>query len=282
MKNENKEKSYFKLGLFILIGLILIVSGLIIFGAGKIFERTVNVETYFDESIQGITKGSPVKYRGMRIGYVKEIAFASEVYKDLNNKDINEIEIAENYIYVKIAIISPFFTQMTERELHSMLERRVSEGLRIKLTMQGLTGVAYLELNVVDPQRNIPLKITWQPKNFYIPSTPSMFKELTENMQNFFNEFKAINFQQLLNNISIFIESAQHVAKKTNILLNKSDHLIVEIDRTVSHINVPLEMMLQNLQITSDNLRSFSEQIKRSPSQLLRSSSPPPLDPGQL
>lgn len=293
MKNRDVENSYFKLGIFIIVGLFLIITSLIVFGAGKIFERTVNIETYFDESIQGITKGSAVKYRGMQIGYVKEIAFASEIYKkDLNkydndknpdsNIDSEDVKKIEGYIYVKIAIISSYFTQMNERDLHSMFKRKVLDGLRIKLTMQGLTGVAYLELNVVDPKKNIPLKITWQPKNFYIPSTSSMLREFTENVQNFFNEFKAMNLEQLFNNISLFTESAQHVAKKTDILMSKMDHLLIEINRTVSHSNLPLEMILQNLQITSDNLRSFSEQIKRSPSQLLRSVSPPSLDPGKL
>ncbi|MBF0362392.1 MAG: MCE family protein [Oligoflexia bacterium] len=282
MKNHNTETNYFKLGLFILVGLILTVVSIIVFGAGKLFEKKVIVETYFDESIQGITKGSAVKYRGMQIGYVKDIAFASEIYNELNKNAKEELKIIESYIYVKIAIISPFFTQMSEEELKSMLERRVAEGLRIKLTMQGLTGIAYLELNVVDPPKHYPLKITWQPKYFYIPSTPSMLKEFTVSVQNFFDEFKAINLQKLFLSISLFAESAQQLATKSDVLLSKTDHLLFEIDRNLSHIDVPLEVTLQNIQTISENLRSFSEQIKRSPSQLLRSASPPPFDPEKL
>ncbi|MBF0314848.1 MAG: MCE family protein [Oligoflexia bacterium] len=282
MLNRSTENNYFKLGLFVLVGLILMVIALVIFGAGKLFQRTVNIETYFDESIQGIVEGSPVKYRGMKIGHVKTIAFVSEIYKYRTPKNPELSQLGEGYIYVKISITSSFFTQMNTSELKSMLEKSVAEGLRVKLTPQGLTGVAYLELNMVTPQRNPPIKIAWSPKDFYIPSTPSLIREFTEEAQDFFRQLRSLNLQQLFQNILLFAESAHRVAEKTDHLIAKTDHLMTSIERTVGHVDAPLEMVLQNLQITSENLRLFSEKIKVNPAQILRSSSPPPLDPRKL
>ena len=67
--------NYFKLGLFILIGFFFLASTVIILGAGKLFTRTITLETYINESINGLEVGSTVKYRGVKIGAVKRIGF---------------------------------------------------------------------------------------------------------------------------------------------------------------------------------------------------------------
>ena len=47
-------------------------------GAGNVFKRTVTIETYFDESVQGLDVGSAVKYRGVQIGRVTRIGFTCD------------------------------------------------------------------------------------------------------------------------------------------------------------------------------------------------------------
>jgi ABC-type transporter Mla subunit MlaD len=109
MKDNNTEISYFKIGTFVLVGLGLIVFALLVFSSGKLFQRIVYVETYFEESIQGISEGAPVKYRGLQIGYVKEIAFTNEIYP--SHEDFG-VKIHNRSIYVKIAITSRLFTEL--------------------------------------------------------------------------------------------------------------------------------------------------------------------------
>jgi ABC-type transporter Mla subunit MlaD len=77
---------YFKLGLFILIGLGLLVAGAIALGAGRMFEKSIQIETCFDQSIAGVDVGAPVKYRGVTIGHVASIRFP----RDLNATDAGD------------------------------------------------------------------------------------------------------------------------------------------------------------------------------------------------
>ena len=61
------------IGLFIVTGLALGVAGLLLFSSSKLFTRTRECVLYFDESLNGLSEGAPVKYRGVTIGSVKRV-----------------------------------------------------------------------------------------------------------------------------------------------------------------------------------------------------------------
>lgn len=274
MTDKKSEINYFKIGAFVLCGVGLIIAALLIFGSSRLFTRTIYIETYFDESVQGIAEGSPVKYRGLRIGYVKELAFTSEKYKDdKHNRDINTT-ISARSIYVKIAITSTLFTQLAEEDLSKLLQHEVASGLRIKLLPQGITGTTYLDLNYVNPKENPVPKLAWQPENFYLPSSPSMLAQITDSFQYVLQDMRQINFKEFFANISRFISTAENTTSKINKLLNQIDNL--------SEIKANIRTTTQNFATTSQNLKSLSEEIKFYPAQLLFSGTPPKLDPKKL
>jgi ABC-type transporter Mla subunit MlaD len=262
MTDNNNEISYFKIGTFVLLGLGLIVFALLVFGSSKMFQPIVYVETYFEESIQGISEGTPVKYRGLQIGYIKEIAFTSEIYK--NNGDPS-IKIHNRSIYVKIAITSKLFTQLGNK-VTEMLSEEVAQGLRVKLVTQGLTGTSYLEFDYINPKSSKPpTAITWHPINFYVPSATSTLARLSENAQYIMNELKDINFKKIFQDIDQLTISLSKMAESS-----------------ITQINNPLETTLQNFKTISSNLRVVSEQLKLNPSSMVFGKSPPPLDPSKL
>ncbi|CAL7962829.1 MlaD domain-containing protein [Gammaproteobacteria bacterium] len=261
----SNDTSYFKIGSFVLVGLGLIIFALLIFGSSKLFQPVVYIETYFEESIQGISEGTPVKYRGLQIGYIKKIAFTSEIYGDGHKGSV--VEMHDRSIYVRIAITSKLFTQLSNDEVRQFLSKEVAQGLRVKLVAQGLTGVSYLELNYVNPIP--PLHpITWHTRDFYMPSVTSTLTRLSENAQYIMNELKDINFKKLFQDINLLTVSLTQVASKT--------------DNSLSRINNPLAITMQNFKIVSNNLRMLSEQLKLNPSSMVFGSPPPPLDPSKL
>ena len=69
MKNIN----YFKLGLFVLVGMIMIMGSVFYLGFQDKFTDKVEFVTYFDQSVQGLTEGSSVKASGVNIGTVTNI-----------------------------------------------------------------------------------------------------------------------------------------------------------------------------------------------------------------
>lgn len=265
--NNNKEISYFKIGTFVLVGFGLIIFSLLIFGSGKLFQRLVYVETYFEESIQGISEGTPVKYRGLQVGYIKKISFTSEIYKDNENLNENDKKHSRS-IYVKIAITSKLFTRLSDKEVMAFFAKEVVQGLRIRLVAQGLTGSSYLEFDYVDPKENPLSKVTWNPMFFHVPAVTSTLTRLSENAQYIVNELKDVNFKGLFLNLDKLTTSLTRVANKTEVLLNQVDS--------------PAIRTLQNLKIISDNLRLVSNRVKLKPSEIIFSTYPPILDPKKI
>ena len=70
------KPNYFKIGTFVLSALIIVVVGIVMLSGGRWSQKTY-WETYFDESVQGLAVGAPIKYRGVQIGTVERIAFVA-------------------------------------------------------------------------------------------------------------------------------------------------------------------------------------------------------------
>jgi paraquat-inducible protein B len=64
------------IGAFVLGALALLVAGVMIFGSGKLFADTRKFVVYFDGSVKGLNVGSPVVFRGVKIGSVTDIQIA--------------------------------------------------------------------------------------------------------------------------------------------------------------------------------------------------------------
>lgn len=62
------------IGLFVVGGLALLMIGILVFGSGLLFKRTIKFVLYFDGSIKGLSIGAPVMFRGVSIGAVKDIS----------------------------------------------------------------------------------------------------------------------------------------------------------------------------------------------------------------
>ena len=61
------EARYFRVGLFVFVGLAAIAGTALVLGGRSFFAEKVTFETYFEESVQGLEVGSPVKLRGVGI-----------------------------------------------------------------------------------------------------------------------------------------------------------------------------------------------------------------------
>lgn len=65
-------------GLFMTAGTLIAMVATVWLGMNRYFERGKFYATYFDESVQGLSVDSPVKYRGVTVGRVDQIAVAPD------------------------------------------------------------------------------------------------------------------------------------------------------------------------------------------------------------
>jgi phospholipid/cholesterol/gamma-HCH transport system substrate-binding protein len=76
MKNTSSQK--IRLGLFVIIGTILFVTGVYLIGQRQdMFKKTFTVSAYF-QNVNGLQKGNNVRYAGIDIGIVKDITMIND------------------------------------------------------------------------------------------------------------------------------------------------------------------------------------------------------------
>jgi len=193
----SEKANYFKVGLFVIVALGLILATIMILGAGSFFRKNLIMETYINESVQGLEIGSPVKLRGVKIGEVKTIAFVDDVY-----------ETDYRYVMVRFSILPRVLKTVNMETVARELRRDIDKGLRLRLTSQGITGTAYLEADYSDPTLNPPLPIDWAPESLYIPSSPSLITRISDTAGMVLRRMGNMQFEQTLSNVNHLMESA--------------------------------------------------------------------------
>lgn len=161
--------NHFKLGLFVILSFSAAVVTGIALGSEAMKKETTKYHTYFNESVQGLDVGAPVKFRGVTIGSVSAIEIAPDhrhvdVVEELDVKDIRRMGL-------------------TEKETGSPLKHpkfHVPADLRAQLGSQGITGVKFISIDFFDPNGNPPPTLPFEPRENYIPASPSLMKNLED------------------------------------------------------------------------------------------------------
>ncbi|MFI5316930.1 MAG: MlaD family protein [Myxococcota bacterium] len=158
--------NYWKLGAFVLAGMVLALSALIWLGATNWNRATRRVVTYFDESVQGLDVGSAIKFRGVSVGTVSGISVAS----DLRHVRVTSLVYEDVLRRLGLSKAEPGFQQAQVGD----------RALRIQLASSGITGVKFLSIDFFDSRRFPVEQLSFDPGPDYLPSTPSTLKSIEE------------------------------------------------------------------------------------------------------
>ena len=174
-------------GAFVIGAFALGIVALLAFGRVSFFSKPQRFVVYFDESIQGLDLGSPVKLRGVRIGRVVDLNVR---YEPENNHSVVAVVCELNR-----AMITDSKGEQLNVADRAELQKLVDRGMRAQLGILGLaTGLLYVELNFMDPQDYPPPALPFQPKYVVIPAMPSAISEVQGNITDILNELKKVDF----------------------------------------------------------------------------------------
>ena len=161
---DGRNPAQFKIGMFVIGGVAILVAGLFLFGIRNAIEPTQKFETYITGKVEGLSKGSPIKMRGVTVGRVDEIGFSWKLYQD-----------ADPHCVVLRCEFEQRFSPVAEKHFKSQVRALTTHGLRAVVQAQGITGTSIVSLEELDPAKYPPLEVPWHPKYPYIPSAPSKF-----------------------------------------------------------------------------------------------------------
>jgi phospholipid/cholesterol/gamma-HCH transport system substrate-binding protein len=222
------KSQYFKLGVFVIAAIAIALIGVVILGAGSLFRKEIPVETYFNQSVQGLAVGSPIKFRGIEIGKVTRITIA-----------LAEYHTDKHYVLVRSSLYEEMFMRRTEAEIGKEINKQVKNGLRTRLAYQGLTGAAFLEVDYLDPEQYQPLPIDWPPKHIYIPSAPSVITQLSESLTRIMRSLEGFNVQGLATRLELTLDTMIAVMEGADLsdVTDEAQLLLAELRDTNKKVN---------------------------------------------
>ncbi len=261
------HSQYFKVGVFALTGLVLVVLTVVMFGAGRFLEQQLLMETYIDESVQGLDVGSAVKHRGVRVGSVESIGFVGDEYQA--NAGKNDDLRQSRYVLVRFALRPEVFSDMAGDGAGMSLDRLIADGLRVRLASQGLTGTAYLEVDYMDPAANRPLTISWTPGLPYIPSARSIIRRYSQSLGEVLTELQETDIESVARKIDRLAVSANRAIEEAQVgdlrtgiagLVSELRQTNRHIDELVSSPDVPV--LFRNVGKASERLDQVSQRLE--------------------
>ena len=265
---------YFKIGLFVLAGLALLVAGLLFLGADSMFRPRIYLETYVDGTVQGIDVGSPVKFRGVQIGRVSRVDFCFNEYGPQPG------EGRLDYVYIEMEVNKQVFRGMFNADVGAMIQDAVDQGLRVMLQPQGITGLNFAELNYVDASSlPPPLKIWWTPRHPYIPSAPGTLASMLDSVNSIMDTFNALDLKDTMKDVNDALQGFNDTLKQLSggmddLQLAKisSDMQGVLADLKTKIEKLPVEQIgadgskaMQSLAAASGELKDLADAAQTSP-----------------
>lgn len=170
----SKKINSTSIGLFIVTGIVLGVAGVLTFSSVRFFSPTHDIIAYFDESLNGLNEGAPVKYRGVTVGSVKRVMVRfNQATNDYSMPVV--LEMDEKLLRRRIADASYMFSE-------AVLHERIKRGLRASLQTESLvTGLLYVDVRL-NPAA--PEPVFHQLEKLYpeLPTEPTQIQELFKNL----------------------------------------------------------------------------------------------------
>lgn len=158
------DKHYFFEGLFIIVFSVAAAVFAVWLGSpGR--SDDVLYRIHFPDSVSGLTVGDPVKYRGVDVGTVRTM------------------------------IIDPDNSRLVRVDVRLRKDTPVKIDTRASLTLKGITGVVFIELNGGDPAAQTLLAATPPNKIPEIPSEKTGLKAMLDELPKLVTKFGAIEDQ---------------------------------------------------------------------------------------
>jgi paraquat-inducible protein B len=233
---------------------------------------------YFDGSVAGLVQGSPVEFRGIKLGEVLDV--------DLElDRDSGDIEIPV------VIEIEPERLGLTRDDLsgggRDRLGSLVARGFRARLaTGNVLTGQKVVDFGFIEDAP--PVEIDYSYIYPVLPTAPGGFDAITEGVARIVSKVDRLpidsigkNLDEMLVNLSATLSSVRDLTGTANsdlmpslvASLEKLESTLDSADSMISEdsaVAMELEGLMSDLSTAARSLRLLAERLEEHPEELLR------------
>jgi phospholipid/cholesterol/gamma-HCH transport system substrate-binding protein len=226
-----QASNHWKLGLFVVTGIGAAMAVVVLLGARSLHKETVTYTTYFDESVQGLDIGSPLKFRGVTIGNVANIDVAD---------DRRHVEVT---LAATVSELNRLGLNTSEADRRRGMARiEVPPDLRAQLGSSGLTGVKFIQIDFFDVKDNPPPVLPFEVPENYIPAASSTMKNLEDAITHALNRLPELADQMthLLGQVNTLLQDVddKKLPDKAVDTLERANRLLAAIQGAVKDIDM--------------------------------------------
>ncbi len=249
------------IGLFVVTAIGLFILATFLFNDGALFSKKKYYVLFFENTVTGLTVGSPVSFRGVKVGTVTDITL--------------QVDPQKKQIYIPVHIeIEPrrFSTAASEGETVSGsfdLQNLVDRGLRAQLQIHSfITGQLFIQLDFYPHETPQYVgAINGYPE---IPTVPSLLDKLGGKLENYSYEKLLDNLagtmsglEQLVNSPELMdtVRSLNKVLKNVDTMISNLDKQVTPISSNLNRTLVDAQKALAEMRTLTSNLDSHAESM---------------------
>ena len=257
MANDTRA-SYARIGFAILAGTVATAVTLVYLGGLRGHRNEIFAETYYDREVSGLSVGSSVNFRGVKIGEVREIDFVGNKYAT-KGPDSLRIYILMALNPKKLGYFRGEGLEAAEAIAYLVKER----GLRATVTASGITGLSRVECNL--DGRAAPVEaLPWKPEHPFVPQKVSLLDNFSDAATRVMNQINTMDLAAVWSNVHA---SAASMSKT-----------LQSVQTMMETCQGDVEKLTENLSDAAASIRDFAGEVKGNPSLLIRERHPAPLD----
>ncbi|MEA5113691.1 MAG: MlaD family protein [Geobacteraceae bacterium] len=245
-----KPASKTLIGAFVVGAVALVVAAVALFGSGKLFAERPRFVMYFPGSVNGLEIGSPVQFRGVKIGEVAEVS--AKIDRNLRVVIPVIAEVDQGSMGVPEEI---------KREIagrrYPYIQRLIAMGLKAQLRMKSLiTGQLYV---AVDFYPDKPIRLLGLDKRYpEIPTIPSTSEVLMASLEQ-------VPLTDITNKLLKVTEGIERIVNSPEIKgsVKSLDKDLKVLGDLIRNLNGEIKPTLANLRDTSTAARGAFAQAEK-------------------
>jgi paraquat-inducible protein B len=206
------EKSYARLGLFLVIAIVVILATGLLFIQRMRSREVIELVTYTQENVAGLDISSPVRYRGVPVGRVSNLQV---------EPGGRTIEIDFELFTDRLTTVGANVTNLQELARTGLLER-----MRAQVVGNPVTGEAYLFLDMPENPPP-PMTLGFTPSRPYVPSMPTPIAELRDRLP------------EVLERVEATLQVLREIVARMPDSLDRADRFFTNVERIVRESELP-------------------------------------------
>jgi len=277
----NKPSPKF-IGAFVTIALLLLIGSVMFFGSSSLLSKNTRFILFFDQSVNGLNEGSPVKFRGVPVGKVERIMIRAEGQNAGSSAIPVVIKIDRTRLQNDLGVMDEAFNPES-------IQQSIDRGLVAELSLESfITGQLFVEFSFEPDRPNRSFRhYDGSGELIEIPTLSSTLDEITDDVASIIADLSALDIDRLNANVNQVLENTAVVlagidskeisrsltgaadsvsafvqSEEFTSLLESAEGTVAEIRRTVQSYHLEEGPLAAKLTIWTDSLTRTLDELQ--------------------